>query len=55
MKLYKSLTNSGQKYGVNLISDKNQKETQPYYYADAFIELYNIVTKAGIYKRTFNR
>ncbi len=55
MKPYKSLTSSGQKYGVNLISDKNQKETQPYYYADTFMELYNMATKAVIYKYTFNR
>lgn len=55
MKPYKSLTDSGQKYGVNLISDKNQKETQPYYYADTFMELYNMATKAVIYKHTFNR
>lgn len=44
MKPYKSLTESGRKYGVNLISDKNQKETQPYYYADTFMELFEKVT-----------
>ncbi len=44
MKEYKSLTDKGLKYGVNLISNKNQKETQAYYYADTFMELYNIVT-----------
>lgn len=43
MKPYKSLTEAGRQYGVNLISDKNQKETQPYYYADTFMELYNEV------------
>lgn len=43
MKTYKSLTDKGLLYGVNLISNKNQKETQPYYYADKFMELYNIV------------
>lgn len=43
IKEYKSLTDKGLKYGVNLISNKNQKETQPYYYADTFMELYNIV------------
>lgn len=40
VKTYKSLTEKGLKYGVNLISDKNQKETQPYYYADTFMDLY---------------
>lgn len=40
IKSYKSLTEKGLKYGVNLISSKNQKETQPYYYADTFMELY---------------
>lgn len=44
MKPYKSLTETGRKYGVNLISDKNQKETQPYYYADTFMELFEKVT-----------
>ncbi len=43
MKTYKSLTDKGLLYGVNLISNKNQKETQPYYYADKFMELYNMV------------
>lgn len=38
-KKYKALTKKGLQYGVNLISDKNQKETQPYYYADTFGEL----------------
>lgn len=42
-KQYKSLTEKGQKYGVNLINEKNQKEVQPYYYADTFMELFNIV------------
>lgn len=43
IKTYKSLTDKGLLYGVNLISNKNQKETQPYYYADKFMELYNMV------------
>lgn len=43
MKQYKALTEKGQKYGVNLISNKNQKECQPYYFADSFMELYNKV------------
>ena len=44
IKEYKALTEKGLRYGVNLISNKNQKECQPYYYADAFMELYNEVT-----------
>ncbi len=43
IKEYKALTDKGLKYGVNLISNKNQKECQPYYYADTFMELYNMV------------
>lgn len=43
MKQYKSLTDKGLKYGVNLICNKNQKETQPYYYADTFMELFELV------------
>ena len=43
VKRYKSLTDKGLKYGVNLICDKNQKETQPYYYADNFMELYYVI------------
>lgn len=43
IKEYKALTEKGLKYGVNLISNKNQKECQPYYYADTFMELYNEV------------
>lgn len=44
IKEYKALTDKGLRYGVNLISNKNQKECQPYYYADTFMELYNEVT-----------
>lgn len=44
IKEYKALTDKGLKYGVNLISNKNQKECQPYYYADTFMELYREVT-----------
>lgn len=43
-KEYKSLTDDGLKYGVNLINEKNQNETQPHYYANTFMELYNMVT-----------
>lgn len=43
-KEYKALTDKGLKYGVNLVSNKNQKECQPYYYADTFMDLYKLVT-----------
>lgn len=43
MKKFKALTEKGLEYGVNLISEKNQKEVQPYYYADTFMELFDIV------------
>lgn len=42
-KEYKALTEKGMEYGVNLVSNKNQKEVQPYYYADTFMDLYNRV------------
>lgn len=42
-KEYKALTEKGMEYGVNLISNKNQKQSQPYYYADTFMDLYNMV------------
>ena len=45
IKEYKALTDKGLKYGVNLVSNKNQKECQPYYYADTFMELYSEVTR----------
>lgn len=44
LKYFKALTEKGLKYGENLINQKNQREVQPYYYADTFQELYNLVT-----------
>lgn len=40
IKVYKALTEKGLKYGENLISPNNPKETQPHYYVDTFEELY---------------
>lgn len=40
---YKALTEKGLEYGINLISNKNQKEVQLYYFADTFMDLYNKV------------
>lgn len=42
-KKFKSLTEKGLKYGKNLISANNQKQTQPHFYEDTFIELVNKV------------
>ncbi|MBF0150056.1 MAG: antA/AntB antirepressor family protein [Magnetococcales bacterium] len=39
IKKFKSLTVAGQKYGKNLISPQNERETQPHYYVSTFPEL----------------
>lgn len=44
-KEFKVLTESGLKYGENAVSPHNQKEVQPLYYEDVFMELYEEVTK----------
>ena len=41
MKPFKCITDKGLKYGKNLTSDKNQKETQPHWYVNKFTELLN--------------
>ena len=41
MKPFKCITEKGLKYGKNLTSDKNQKETQPHWYVNKFTELLN--------------
>lgn len=38
-KVFKSITEKGLKYGKNLTSDKNQKETQPHWYESKFKQL----------------
>ena len=45
IKKFKALTKSGLKYGENLVSPHNQREVQPYYYVDSFMELYNEVSR----------
>ena len=40
-KAFKCITEKGLKYGKNLTSDKNQKETQPHWYVNKFTELLN--------------
>ena len=44
IKKYKALSEKGLKYGENLVNPKNQKEVQPYYYSDTFLELYENVS-----------
>lgn len=41
---FKNITDKGKAYGENEINPKNQKETQPHWYADKFGELYRVVT-----------
>lgn len=41
---FKNITVKGIVYGENEVNPKNQKETQPHWYADKFRELYNLVT-----------
>jgi hypothetical protein len=43
MKEFKSLTKKGLEFGKNVISPKNQLETQPYYFESKFSELLNIL------------
>jgi Rha family phage regulatory protein len=44
-KLFKALTEKGLKYGENAVSPHNQKEVQPLYYSDLFVELFECVNK----------
>lgn len=44
-KKFKALTEKGLKYGENAVSPHNQKEVQPLYYADSFMELFDKVNK----------
>lgn len=43
-KKYKALTDDGLQYGENAVNPHNQKEVQPLYYSDSFMELYNIIS-----------
>lgn len=45
MRKYKALTDKGLKYGENAVNPHNQRETQPLYYTDTFMELYNMVVE----------
>ncbi|BFH15879.1 hypothetical protein WJ0W_003315 [Paenibacillus melissococcoides] len=47
VKMFKSLTETGLKYGKNIISPANPRETQPHYYASKFEELLKIIKNPG--------
>lgn len=40
---YKNITEKGLEYGENLVSDQNPRETQPMWYENRFMELYNSI------------
>lgn len=44
-KEFKSLTDGGLRYGKNLVSQHNTKETQPHYYESKFAELLTMLNK----------
>ena len=43
VKKFKALTEAGLKYGQNDTSKHNPRETQPHYFEDTFMELFNII------------
>lgn len=43
IKKFKALTEKGLQYGENAVSPHNQREVQPLYYSDTFMELFNKV------------
>ena len=45
IKRFKALTDKGLKYGENAVSPHNQREAQPLYYSDTFMELFEAVMK----------
>lgn len=42
-KEFKSITDEGLRYGKNLVSPRNKRETQPHYYVDTFPELLELL------------
>lgn len=46
-KKYKRLTEKGLQYGENAVNPHNQKEVQPLYYTNTFMELYEKVAEKG--------
>lgn len=47
VKKFKMLTEKGLQFGENLVSPKNEKEVQPYYFEDSFDELLRIIDGTG--------
>lgn len=43
LKQFKSLTEKGLRYGKNLVSRQNEKETQPHYFEDTFPDLAKLI------------
>lgn len=43
VKKYKILTEKGLQFGENMVSPHNQKEANPQYYVDRFLELYKLI------------
>lgn len=44
IRVFRNITDKGKPFGENEVNPKNQKETQPHWYADRFRELYDLVT-----------
>ena len=42
-KNFRNLTPKGLKYGINKVNPNNQNETQPHYFEDTFMDLFNLV------------
>lgn len=47
IKKFKALTENGLRYGENAVNPHNQKEVQPLYYSDMFMELYSVIKETG--------
>jgi len=45
MREFKSLTEKGLKYGKNIVSPQNQRETQPHYFENKFEELLKLISE----------
>ena len=45
IKKFKTLTESGLRYGQNDTSKHNPRETQPHYFEESFMELFNLLTQ----------
>ena len=45
VKEFKSLTEKGLKFGKNIVSPQNQRETQPHYFENKFEELLKLISE----------